>query len=220
MQNTIILENEVITVARYDGSVLTRYCDIRDAFEHDAGFKLPYEHINYNQTLETCWLDGQPFQPFPNTLCEKILTELESTIEQQSARRRVEPTLEEVKAEKLGELNVAFVMASQSAHCLSSAGFEINADETANRNISSLIIAMEATGQETVQFCAFDNTFHAVTLGQLRTMQLEIIANAQAIYQQKWVLRERINTAETIEALDVIDITFEAETEEADEQTA
>ena len=116
---------------------------------------------------------------------------------------------ERVKAAKLDELNSTFERVSNHAHCTFSAGFEINADETANRNISSLIIAMEATGQETVQFCAFDNTFHEVTLGQLRTMQLEIIANAQAIYQRKWELREQINAAETIEALDAIEMVFD-----------
>ena len=124
--------------------------------------------------------------------------------------------LAELKAVRLNELNATFEIASNHAHCPSSIGFEINADEAANRNISSLIIAMEATGQETVQFCAFDNSFHEVTLAQLKTMQLEIIANAQAIYARKWVLREQINAAETIEALNGIEITFEA----SDEQTA
>ena len=123
--------------------------------------------------------------------------------------------LAELKAVRLDELNATFEIASNHAHCPSSIGFEINADEAANRNISSLIIAMEATGQETVQFCAYDNSFHEVTLAQLKTMQLEIIANAQAIYARKWVLREQINSAETIEALN-IEITFEA----SDEQTA
>lgn len=116
--------------------------------------------------------------------------------------------LEEARTEKLDELNGAFTKTSQTAHCTSSLGFEINADETANRNISSLIIAMEAGGNETVQFCAYDNRFHEVTLAQLKTMQLEIIANAQAIYQQKWALRERINSAETGEELDAIVIGF------------
>lgn len=116
--------------------------------------------------------------------------------------------LEEARAAKLTELDTAFITASETAHCLSSAGFEINADETANRNISSLIIALEASGQETVRFCAWDNGFHEVTHAQLKTMQLEIIANAQAIYQQKWVLRERINEAETVEELDAIEIVF------------
>lgn len=126
--------------------------------------------------------------------------------------------LEEARAEKLAELNAAFIEASETAHCMSSVGFEINADESANRNISSLIVAMEAFGQERVQFCAFDNSFHEVTLAQLKTLQLEIIANAQAIYQRKWSLREQINTAETVEELEAIVITFEEW--EDNEQTA
>ena len=115
----------------------------------------------------------------------------------------------ELKNAKLEELNALFENASNRAHCLSSTGFEINADETANRNISSLIIALEASGQETVQFCAYDNSFHTVTLDQLKAMQLEIIANAQALYARKWALRELINEAETNEELDEINIVFE-----------
>lgn len=88
--------------------------------------------------------------------------------------------LEEARAAKLTELNTAFTSASETAHCMSSAGFEINADETANRNISSLIIALEASTHKSVRFCAYDNSFHDVTLAQLKTMQLEI-CNAQAI---------------------------------------
>ena len=107
---------------------------------------------------------------------------------------------------RLEELSTKFDQVC--AYCMSSVGFEINADEAANRNISSLIIALEATGQETIRFCAYDNSFHEVTLAQLKTMQLEIIANAQAIYARKWVLRELINVAETVEELDAIVIDF------------
>ena len=117
--------------------------------------------------------------------------------------------LEEAREVKLLELNAGFTTASETAHCLSSAGFEINADETANRNIYSLIIAMEATEGETARFCAYDNRFHEVTLAQLKTMQLEIIANAQAIYQRKWSLREQIHAAETVEELEMIVIDFD-----------
>ena len=117
--------------------------------------------------------------------------------------------LAELKAVRLDELNTAFEVASENAHCTSSAGFEINADEAANRNVSSLIIAMEATGEETVRFCAYDNTFHDVTLAQLKAMQLEIIANAQAIYARKWALRERIHAAETVGALMAVETGFD-----------
>ena len=119
------------------------------------------------------------------------------------------PLLEKARAAKLAELNAAFTTASETARCLSSAGFEINSDETANRNISSLIVAMEATGEETVRFCAFDNRFHDVTLAQLKTMQLEIIANARTIYEMKWKIRERIDNAQHIEELDAMVMNFD-----------
>ena len=119
------------------------------------------------------------------------------------------PSLEKARAAKLAELNAAFTTASETARCLSSAGFEINADETANRNISSLIVAMEATGGETVRFCAFDNCFHDVKLAQLKTMQLEIIANARTIYEMKWKIRERIDNAQHIEELDAMVMNFD-----------
>lgn len=119
--------------------------------------------------------------------------------------------LEEAKAEKLAELNNAFETNSDNAHCLSSLGFEIDADETANRNVTSLIVALEATGEETVPFCAYDNTFHNVTLAQLKTMQLEIIAHARTLYARKWALREAMAGAASLEELDAIKIVFSEE---------
>lgn len=122
-----------------------------------------------------------------------------------------EQTLEEAKVAKLTELAAAFDSASQTAHCMSSAGFEINADKTAARNISNLIVALEETDRETVHFCAHDNTFHTVNLPQLKTMRLEVIDHAEALYQMKWGLRNRIYAAETPGALEAIVITFEPE---------
>ncbi|EQM95241.1 DUF4376 domain-containing protein [Oxalobacter paraformigenes] len=119
--------------------------------------------------------------------------------------------LNEARSAKLAELNAAFAEASANAHCRSSLGFEINADETANRNVTSLIVALEAAGEETVPFCAFDNRFHDVTLAQLKTMQLDIIANARALYARKWALREAIGKAASVEELDAITIVFSGE---------
>lgn len=128
------------------------------------------------------------------------------------------PTFEELKARKLDELNAAFAAASETAHCQTSVGFEINADGTAARNISNLIVALEETDRTSVHFCAYDNTFHEVTLPQMKALRLEIIDNAEAIYKKKWVLRNRINATETVEELDAINITFENEA--GDGQTA
>lgn len=119
-----------------------------------------------------------------------------------------EQTLEEAKAVRLTELNVAFISASENAHCQSSAGFEINADETANRNIEGLTLVLEP-GESTL-FRAYDNSFHEVTKEQLETMRKEIVINSQWLYQAKWTVENQVESAETIEALEAIVITTEA----------
>ena len=123
------------------------------------------------------------------------------------------PTLEEARTEKLAELEAAFNTASQKAHCTSSVGFEIDADETANRNIEGLVLVMQP--EETTLFRAYDNTFHEVTREQLETMRKEIVVNSQKLYQAKWTLENRISTAETAEALDAIVLSPQALAEQA-----
>lgn len=122
-----------------------------------------------------------------------------------------EKHFEKTKESKLAELDTAFAEELDNAHCNSSAGFEINADETANRNISSLIYALETTGQETAQFCAFDNTFHEVSYSRLKSMKLDIINHTQALYRRKWNLREQINAAKTIDDVNAVEIDFAQE---------
>ena len=116
-----------------------------------------------------------------------------------------EKTLDELKTEKLAELETAFTRASQEAHCTSSVGFEIDADEIANRNIEGLVLVMQPEG--TTLFRAYDNTFHEVTREQLETMRTEIVVNSQYLYQAKWTMEARIRAAETAEALKIIVVT-------------
>ena len=118
-----------------------------------------------------------------------------------------EKPLEEAKTEKLNELATAFEKASKTAHCLSSAGFEIDADEVANRNIEGLSLVLEP-GESTL-FRAYDNGFHEVTKEQLETMRKEIVVNSQRLYRLKWQLEAAIDAAQTVGELKAIDITFE-----------
>lgn len=115
---------------------------------------------------------------------------------------------EEVKAEKLAELETAFTTASQEAHCTSSAGFEIDADEIANRNIEGLVLVMQAG--ETTLFRAYDNSFHEVTREQLESMRKEIVINSQYLYQAKWTIEAQIMQAQTAQAIADIDISSDA----------
>lgn len=113
------------------------------------------------------------------------------------------PTLEQARAVKLLELNAAFERAERNGHLMSSVGCEINADETANRNISGLITRMEETGEPSTLFCDYHNQMWQVTLADLKTMQLEVIRYGQGLYATKWRLRQQINKAAP-EELDTI----------------
>lgn len=120
-----------------------------------------------------------------------------------------EPTLDEVRVEKLSELSSKFATAEAEAHLTSSLGFEINADDKANRNIEGLIKLLTAKPEiETVGFCCYDNTETPVTLADLNTMQIEVILSGNALYQQKWAFRNAINAAQSKEELEAIAIEF------------
>lgn len=120
-----------------------------------------------------------------------------------------EQTLEEAKAAKLAELDTAFTSASETAYCMSSAGFEINADEIANRNIEGLVLVLKP--EERTLFRAYDNSFHEVTKEQLETMRKEIVVNSQRLYGIKWQMEAAIDVAQTVDELDAVDITFDVE---------
>ena len=125
------------------------------------------------------------------------------------AQEEYENSLEGTKERRLGELKSAFEQASVDAHCVSSLGFEINAGSVAKRDIDGLIEKMEYSGQETEMFRAYDNTFHQVTLDQLKLMRINVIDNGNALYQRKWQLEAQINACTTVEELNAIDIDFE-----------
>lgn len=119
-----------------------------------------------------------------------------------------EPTIEEIRAAKLSALNTAFASVESGAWVMSSLGFKADANTTANTNIDGLIKSMTALGTETTQFCDYDNVFRAVTLDDLKTLQLEVIQNGQSLYAQKWAYRDAINVATDKKALDAVQIKF------------
>ena len=119
------------------------------------------------------------------------------------------PSLDEARAAALAELNAAFAAAEAEGRVMSSAGFVIDATERSNRDIEGLITSLEASDTQETTFCAADNSFHSVTLEQLRAMRLEVIAHGQALYARKWELRQAIEAAESVEALQGIGISFE-----------
>ena len=127
----------------------------------------------------------------------------------EAARLAEYNSVEATRGRKEEELANAFTKATATAHLTCSLGFDIDANDAANRNVSGLVTLMEAEGApESLQFCDYNNEIHTVTLTDLRVMQQEIIANGSALYARKWALRDAINLAATTEELNAITISF------------
>ena len=121
-----------------------------------------------------------------------------------------EDKLNAAKLDKLEELNNIAHKFDDQLVCdemiiKSSLGFTANADLRTQNNIAGLI----NVGVEPVQYCDAENKFHSLTLENLATLQSEILANGQNLYTQKWVYRNKINTATTIAELNAIEVKFE-----------
>lgn len=107
-----------------------------------------------------------------------------------------------LKTAKLQELKIAFQNTRKTARCMCALGFEIDANEEANMNITGLLSVIKEG--EKVMFRAYDNSFHEVSKEDLEIMRNNIIGNSIFLYEMKWSLEERINNATTKEELDAI----------------
>lgn len=123
-----------------------------------------------------------------------------------------ETTVEEVRTEKMRALDSAFTSWYEDGATLkSSLGFEADSDSRAMRDVNGLVTAAEAQATfaaDGLIFMDAKNVGHEVTLDQLKTLQLEIIASGNAAYQEKWKLRDAIEKAKTKEELEKIEIAF------------
>ena len=129
-------------------------------------------------------------------------------IEQEQQQQQEEYNkFENRQARALTQLNDDFETAKERAHIVSSLGFTADANQTANENITGLLVTIGDT--EKVQFCDYHNIFRELTKADLQVLQTEIIANAQNLYQQKWQYRHAIEDCVDNEGLDAVLATIE-----------
>ena len=125
------------------------------------------------------------------------------------------PSVDELKAEKLSQLDSAFLHWYETdAVVTSSLGFVADSDSRAMMDVSGLVTTLESQPAETRSTVAFmdaNNQPHLLSLEQLKTVQLEIVQNGQSAYKQKWTLRTAIKEAQSKEDLEAIEIKFVAE---------
>lgn len=152
-----------------------------------------------------------------NSHGDRYITELEKD----GDKRRFQivavpaPTLEEVKTQKLAELEQKFLAWYETeATVTSSLGFVADSDARAMMDTSGLVTTLEAQSEEargTVAFMDHGNVAHQLTLEQMKTVNLEIIQNGQSAYAQKWALRTAIEQAQDVESVNAISIEFHGE---------
>lgn len=98
----LIIYNENQVIIQDDGKI---YQDTKDNFLLDYGKKVNYEAIDYNSETKHCWLNGEAFQKYPNELCEDILNSIDALLANKEKREYVEPTLDELRTQKLTQVD-------------------------------------------------------------------------------------------------------------------
>lgn len=133
----------------------------------------------------------------------QYITDHNITPEVEPSTNPAPETLEATKELKLQELASVFVNAEATGRVMSSLGYEIDATDRANRDVNGLIVELEAEKNPEITkiFRDANNEYHEVTLDNLYTMRLEIIAKGNELYARKWCTEELINSAEDKEAL-------------------
>lgn len=165
-------------------------------------------HIEYEDVSANTSITSEDYETKVKPYVDLWQVEKNRLLEEQRKAEEEYNSVENVRARKLNELNSLFVQAETNGTIDSSIGFKIDATERSSRDINGLIDSLEYTKEEKVMFCAADNTFHEVTLEQLKTMKMEVIQYGQELYQKKWTYREQINNAQSKEELDKIEIKF------------
>ena len=115
--------------------------------------------------------------------------------------------LDLVKAEKLNEISAiadAFEqMKCDSMYVTSSLGFRVNADRRSLQNIENMV-----TLGESQQFKDYDNTFHYLSVDELKIIANEIIINGLNLYSQKFAMQQAVTSATEVETIANLDLTF------------
>ena len=88
MQELILMNKEQIVV-QVKGKI---YQESASNFLSDYSKPIEYNDIDYNRDTQSCWLNGQPFQKYPDDLCEDILNSIDILLAKKEERDYVEPT--------------------------------------------------------------------------------------------------------------------------------
>ena len=177
-----------------------------------------YDNIEYkseSQLRKAIWFKERKALPKLSTVEDWAKYGVELVTVETPYVEPKEPDIDELKQMKLGALDGAFdeYRNSSETFLVSSLGFKVNANVTAFDNVSGLVAQLQYKadkGEENPQvgFMTFDDELVLLNIEDMKTLQVEISANGSNVYAQKWLLRQKIQDAESEEALNAIEIVF------------
>ena len=122
------------------------------------------------------------------------------------------PTLKTAKQQTLSETFKTYVTTSFTT----TSGYKMQFNESDSLKLEGYIKLLTASGQtEGYITDANDTTHDSIPLAEIQTIQLEMLAAFAKAHAKKQQLRAAIETAETKEQLNAINVTFKEETPNA-----
>ena len=214
MQDLIIYnENQVIIQANS-----RTYQETKENFLADYEEKVNYQTIDYNRTTQTCWLNGEAFQAYPNTVCEDILNSIDTLLEKQAKREYIVPTIDELKAIKLSEID-AWTESKITGGFISECTGEIvryDSDKDTQLTVSSDLNTINSALDKFSEHYpegypmrgypegSLDKSVYYLSVEQLIKWNVDLGLHRGKCKQQGWEKQAEIKAAKSKEELDII----------------
>lgn len=214
MQDLIIYnENQVIIQSNNK-----TYQETKENFLDDYEKKVNYQTIDYNRTTQTCWLNGEAFQAYPNTVCEDILNSIDTLLENQAKREYIAPTIDELKAIKLLEVDNWIADKITGGFISECTGKPVRYDSdrdtqnTVSSDLNTIYLSPEKFNEN------FPNGYpmrgypenanikqvYFLTKEQLLQWNVDIGLHRGTCKQNGWIKQAEVNAAQSKEELDAI----------------
>lgn len=206
----------------YDGSQVIvqangkTYQETKEKFFADYGKAVNYQTIDYNRVTQACWLNGKAFQSYPNTVCEDILNSIDKLLEKQEKREYTVFTLEEMKIEKIAEVNTWTATKITGGFISQCTGKPVRYDSDRDTQLTMQGIALNVnTDRFAVEYptgCpvrgyadgSTDKTIFYLTPEQVLEWCADLSTHIGTCKQAGWNKQAEVNAAQSKEELDAI----------------
>lgn len=214
MQDLIIYnENQVIIQANSK-----TYQETKENFLADYEKEVNYQTIDYNRTTQTCWLNGEAFQAYPNTVCEDILNNIDTLLEKQAKREYIVPTIDELKAIKLSEVDTWTADKITGGFISECTGNPVRYDSdrdtqnTVSSDLNTIYLSPEKFNENFPNGYPMrgypENTnikqVYFLTKEQLLQWNVDLGIHRGTCKQNGWIKQAEVNAAQSKEELDAI----------------